>query len=95
MYKFGNLTVQELGAMFGLSELKKTRVYQEGRDEGRGEGRDEGREETIVALLQRRFNIIDPALQSTVPKLVALPLSQALDLILERSQEEIVDRFSP
>ena len=77
--------------MFGLSELKKTRVYQEGRDEGR----DEGREETIVALLQRRFNIIDPALQSTVPKLVALPLSQALDLILERSQEEIVDRFSP
>ncbi len=69
--------------MFGLSELKKTRVYQEGRDE------------TIVALLQRRFNIIDPALQSTVPKLVALPLSQALDLILERSQEEIVDRFSP
>lgn len=91
MYKFGNLTVQELGAMFGLSELKKTRVYQEGRDEGR----DEGREETIVALLQRRFNIIDPALQSTVPKLVALPLSQALDLILERSQEEIVDRFSP
>ena len=95
VYKFGKLTTQELEAMFGLSELKKTRVYQEGRDEGRDEARDEAREETIVALLQRRFNSIDPALQSTVPKLVALPLSQALDLILERSQKEIVDRFSP
>lgn len=73
--------------MFGLSELKKTRVYQERHDEGR--------DETIVALLQRRFNVIDPALQSTVPKLVALPLPEALDLILERSQKEIVDRFSP
>ena len=27
VYKFGNLTTQELEAMFGLSELKKTRVY--------------------------------------------------------------------
>jgi predicted transposase/invertase (TIGR01784 family) len=86
VYKFGNLTTQELEAMFGLSELKKTRVYQEGRDEGR--------EETIVALLQRRFSTIDPALRSAVPKLAALPLSQALDLILERSREEIIDRFS-
>ncbi len=91
VYKFGNLTTQELEVMFGLSELKKTRVYQEGRDEGR----DEEREETIVALLQRRFGVIDSALKSTVPKLAALPLSQALDIILERSQEEIIDRFSP
>jgi predicted transposase/invertase (TIGR01784 family) len=87
LYKFGTLSIQELEAMFGLSELKKTRVYQEGREEGR--------EETIAALLQRRFDRLDPALQSTVPKLAMLPLSQALDLILERSREEILDRFSP
>ncbi len=35
VYKFGRLTTKELEAMFGLSELKKTRVYQEGVEEGR------------------------------------------------------------
>jgi predicted transposase YdaD len=90
IYKFENLTTQELEAMFGLSELKKTRVYQEGHEEGV----EEGREETIAALLKRRFTPIDPALQSTVPKLAMLPLSEALELILERSRDEIIDRFS-
>ncbi len=73
--------------MFGLSELKKTRVYQQGREEGR--------EEAVAALLQRRFSVVDPVLQSTIPQLAMLPFSQALDLILERSREEILDRFSP
>ncbi len=31
--------------MFELSNLKQTRVYQEGREEGKEEGREEGREE--------------------------------------------------
>jgi predicted transposase YdaD len=48
VYKFGSLTTKELEAMLGLSELKQTRVYQEGREEGR--------EEAIAALLQRQFN---------------------------------------
>jgi predicted transposase YdaD len=73
--------------MFGLSELKKTRVFQEGREEGR--------EEAIVALLQRQFGTIDPALQATVPGLAAQSLPEAVAIILERSREEIIDRFSP
>ena len=28
--------------MFGISELKQTRVYQQGREEGREQGREEG-----------------------------------------------------
>ena len=31
--------------MFGLSELKQTRFYQEAKEEGRQEGREEGRQE--------------------------------------------------
>jgi predicted transposase YdaD len=87
VYKFGSLTTKELEAMFGLSELKKTRVFQEGREEGR--------EEAVTILLKRRFPILDPALQAIVPNLAALPLNQAVDLILERSPEELLDRFTP
>lgn len=47
--------------MFGLSELKKTRVFQEGREEGR--------EEAIVALLQRRFGTVDAALSTAITNL--------------------------
>jgi predicted transposase YdaD len=77
--------------MFGLSELKKTRVFQEGREEGR----EESREEAVTILLKRRFPVLDPALQAIVPNLAALPLNQAVDLILERSREELLDRFTP
>jgi predicted transposase/invertase (TIGR01784 family) len=91
VYKFGSLTTKELEAMFGLSELKKTRVFQEGREEGR----EKGREEAIVALLERRFGTVDEALQATVPSLAAQSLPEALAIILERSREEIIDRFLP
>jgi predicted transposase/invertase (TIGR01784 family) len=90
VYKFGSLTTKELEAMFGLSELKKTRVYQEGCEEGR----EQAREEAIAALLQRRFNAVDAALQATIPHLAALSLPEALEIILERSRDEILDRFT-
>ena len=45
LYKFPNLSREELEAMLGLSELKQTRVYQEAREEGHQEGRQEGLEE--------------------------------------------------
>ena len=38
MYKFPNLSRQEVEQMLGLSELKQTRVYQEALAEGRQEG---------------------------------------------------------
>ena len=42
VYKFENLSRKELEAMFGLSELKQTRVYQEAKEEGVQLGRQEG-----------------------------------------------------
>ena len=45
LYKFPNLSREELETMLQLSELKQTRVYQEAREEGREQGREEGREQ--------------------------------------------------
>lgn len=52
--------------MFGLSELKQTRVYQEAREEGEQEGRFEAKLEAVPKLL---------ALGLTVEQ-----IAQALDL---------------
>lgn len=39
--------------MFGLSELKETRVYQEAKQEGREEGKQEGRLEAKLQAVPR------------------------------------------
>ncbi len=63
--------------MFGLSELKQTRVYQEAREEGEQIGKQEGR---LEAKLE------------AVPKFLALGLTveqiaQALDLDVAQVQQ--------
>ncbi|MEH1899074.1 MAG: Rpn family recombination-promoting nuclease/putative transposase [Nostoc sp.] len=66
-------------AMFGLSKLKQTRVYQEAKQEGKEEGKEEGRFEAKL---------------EAVPKLLALGLSveqiaQALDLDVAQVQQAV------
>jgi predicted transposase/invertase (TIGR01784 family) len=39
VYKFPQMNRQEIEVMFGLSELKQTRVYQEGKQEGKQEAK--------------------------------------------------------
>lgn len=39
--------------MFGLSELKQTRFYQEAKEEGREEGRQEGERKAKLELILR------------------------------------------
>jgi predicted transposase/invertase (TIGR01784 family) len=65
VYKFAELSREEIEAMFGLSELKQTRVYQEAKEEGKLEGKLEGRLEgkqeeaanMVLRLLRRKLNI--------------------------------------
>ncbi|MFN7413821.1 MAG: DUF4351 domain-containing protein, partial [Dolichospermum sp.] len=45
MSKFSQLSRQEIEAMFLVSDIKQTRVYQEAKQEGEQEGRQEGRQE--------------------------------------------------
>lgn len=81
VYKFPQLSRQEIEAMLGLSELRQTRIYQEalaeGREEGREAGREEGREagerSLIQRLLNRRFGAIPESLQTRIQQ---LPLRQ-------------------
>jgi predicted transposase YdaD len=62
--KFAKLSREEIQAMFLLTDIKQTRVYQEakqegkqeGRQEGKQEGRQEGRQEGEVHLLVRQLS---------------------------------------
>jgi predicted transposase/invertase (TIGR01784 family) len=79
VYKFPKMSRQEIEAMFGLSELKQTRVYQEAREEGKLEGKLEGKQEGKL---------------EAIPKLLALGLTveqiaQALDLDVAQVQQAL------
>ena len=56
LYKFPQLTPQEIEAMFGLDELKKTRYFQEvtkeAEQKGMQQGMQQGKLETVPKLLQ-------------------------------------------
>ncbi|MBW4648191.1 MAG: Rpn family recombination-promoting nuclease/putative transposase [Kastovskya adunca ATA6-11-RM4] len=45
VYKLPRISRREIEAMFSLSDLKQTRVYQEALEEGRQEGKQQGRQE--------------------------------------------------
>ncbi|MDJ0798115.1 MAG: Rpn family recombination-promoting nuclease/putative transposase [Calothrix sp. MO_167.B12] len=77
VYKFSSYSRQELEAMFGLSEWKQTRFYQEVREETRQELKEEIKEET---QLETKLE--------TIPRLLKLGLSieqiaEALELDIE------------
>ncbi|AUS98962.1 flagellar assembly protein H [Nostoc sp. CENA543] len=73
VYKFPQMSRQEIEAMFGLSELKQTRVYQEALEEGEQKGKQEAKLEAIPKLL---------ALGLTVEQ-----IAQALDLDVTQVQQ--------
>lgn len=50
-YKLPSMSRQEIAAMFGMSELKQTRVYQEALEEGRQEGELMGKLKAVPQLL--------------------------------------------
>ena len=61
VYKFTNLSRQEVDAMLGL-QLADTRVYREAKEEGR----QEGESALILRLLKRRFGLMDVALAARI-----------------------------
>ncbi len=52
VYKFPTMSREEIESMFGLSDLKQTRVYQEGKQEGKQEGAYEEKFRMIPLLLR-------------------------------------------
>ncbi len=57
VYKFTNLSRQELEAMFGLDELKQTRYFREVAEEVAAKARIEGKLETVPRLLQLGLSV--------------------------------------
>jgi predicted transposase/invertase (TIGR01784 family) len=87
IYKFPRMNREEIEAMFGLSELKQTRFYQEAKEEGKEEGIEQGREqgrEQGLELGERKAKL------DAVPGLIALGLTgEQIAQVLNLSLEEI------
>ncbi|OUL35738.1 flagellar assembly protein H [Nostoc sp. T09] len=81
VYKFPTMSREEIEGMFGLSELKQTRVYQEAKQEGKQEGLKEGKQEgRLEAKLEAVSRLL--ALGLTIEQ-----ISQVLDLEIEQVEQ--------
>ncbi len=78
VYKFTNLSRQEVDAMLGL-QLADTRVYREAKEEGRLEGESA----LILRLLQRRFGAVDGVLASRIQALEIEQLEALAEALLD------------
>ena len=56
VYKFPQKSREEIEQMFGLTELKQTKVYQEAKEEGKAEGRLEGKLEGKLETIPFMLN---------------------------------------
>jgi predicted transposase/invertase (TIGR01784 family) len=79
VYKFGNLTRDEVNAMLGI-ELEQTRVYQDAKAEGKAE---EGRSLVLKLLTRKLGTPIDLALQSRVNSLTIEQIESLGEALLD------------
>lgn len=76
VYKLPQLSRQELEAMFGLSDLKQTRYFQDVREEAKQEGKQEVRLETVPRLLQLGLSVEQIATALDLPVEVVQQVAQ-------------------
>jgi predicted transposase/invertase (TIGR01784 family) len=81
VYKFPQLSRQEIEAMFTLDELKHTRVYQEAKQEGKQEGRQEGVRQVAINLLNAGMAV------SQVAKLTDLSIEEVQQLQVDSEND--------
>lgn len=77
IYKFPQLSREAIERMFGLSELKQTRVYQEALQEGEAK--------IILRQLERRLGLIAPEVQQQIQGLSSPDLEALGDALLDFS----------
>jgi predicted transposase/invertase (TIGR01784 family) len=92
VYKFGNLTRDEVNAMLGI-ELEQTRVYQDAKAEGGAEGKAEEGRALVLKLLTRKLGkAIDLDLQSRVNSLTIEQIESLGEALLDfQGLEELVN----
>ena len=103
IYKLPQKSREEIEAMFELSDLKQTRVYQEALAEGEKQGLERGLErglqegERLVVenLLRVRFGELDPPLQGIISRILQLSPEEFTPLLLHCSKQELLNQFPP
>jgi predicted transposase/invertase (TIGR01784 family) len=81
VYKFTNLSRQELEAMFGLEELKQTRYFREVAQEVAQQAKLEGKLETVPRLLQLGLSV----------EQIATALELDVELVEQAAQASVSD----
>ncbi|WP_287712681.1 Rpn family recombination-promoting nuclease/putative transposase [Microcystis sp. M18BS1] len=95
IYKLPQKSREEIEAMFGLSDLKQTRVYQEALAEGEERGLQEGERRVVENLLRVRFGELDPEIQAIISRILQLSPEEFTPLLLHCSKQELLKRFPP
>jgi predicted transposase/invertase (TIGR01784 family) len=95
LYKFPQMSREEVEAMFTLGDLKKTRVYREAKLEGKLEGekigtqrgqilgRQQGLKQFAVKLLTRKFGKVSVKVVKRLDKLSAEQLEELAEAVLD------------
>jgi predicted transposase/invertase (TIGR01784 family) len=90
VYKFPQLSREEIERMLGLSELRETKVYQEALQEGRQDGEQTGALKEaqlfVMRLLTRRIGNLDPTMRSQIQALSLIQLETLGEALLDFSQ---------
>ena len=99
IYKLPQKSREEIEAMFGLSDLRQTRVYQEALAEGEERGLERGLQEgerlVVENLLRVRFGELDPPLQAIISRILQLSPEEFTPLLLHCSKQELLNQFPP
>jgi len=88
IYKFPDLSREELEQMLGLNELKQTRFYQEALEEGLEQGRQEGELAVVLRQLRRRLGTVELQLQLQIQQLSSAQLEELAEALLDFSTAE-------
>ncbi|BAY07319.1 hypothetical protein NIES2098_04340 [Calothrix sp. NIES-2098] len=81
VYKFPNMSREEIEAMFSLSELKQTRFYQEAFQEGKEQGERSGKLKAVLPMLTAGLTVeqIAEALELSVEEVRQAVQQQSSD----------------
>jgi predicted transposase/invertase (TIGR01784 family) len=91
--KFAQLNREEIQAMFLLSDIKQTRVYQEAKQEGRQEGCQEGEIRLLIRQLSRRFGKISDRRIQLINSLTLEQLDDLGEALLDFSELADLDNW--
>ncbi|WP_325064580.1 DUF4351 domain-containing protein [Dolichospermum flos-aquae] len=83
MSKFSQLSRQEIEAMFLVSDIKQTRVYQEAKQEGRQEGKQDEATNLLFRQLSKRFGKLSSNYIETISNLTIEQLEDLGEALLD------------